>query len=204
MDRFAEFSKANRRRCEARDGFNHPLGHWSTSDWMVAVLGELGEAAGVVRQLNRLRDDKTEAELRARLADELADAFTTLDLMAQSLDLDILEEAERKFKLVSEEIGYDPIRPFAPAGTVAEPDVSPPVQFEQDFLASPSQTPPKGGGSSGGGGATSSWSDSSPLVSSDSSPSSSSSDNSSSSSSDSSSSSSSSDSGAGSSSGGAD
>lgn len=53
---FSQFSKANRERCESPDGFNHDLNSWSTSDWITAVMGELGEAANVVKKLNRVRD----------------------------------------------------------------------------------------------------------------------------------------------------
>ena len=48
---FKEFSKANRERCEGRDGFNHSFDSWSLSDWLVATMGELGlfyRLAGVV------------------------------------------------------------------------------------------------------------------------------------------------------------
>jgi hypothetical protein len=53
---FGEFSEANRARCESPQGFNHPLAGWSTSDWMTAMVGEVGEAANVVKKLNRVRD----------------------------------------------------------------------------------------------------------------------------------------------------
>lgn len=51
------FSNANRTRCESSRGFNHSLDSWSTSDWLVAVMGELGEAANIVKKLNRVRDN---------------------------------------------------------------------------------------------------------------------------------------------------
>lgn len=51
-----DFSVFNRRRCEAPNGFNHKMSDWSTSDWMTATLGELGEAANIVKKLNRVRD----------------------------------------------------------------------------------------------------------------------------------------------------
>lgn len=41
---FGQFSGANRVRCESSEGFNHPLNGWSSSDWMTAILGELGES----------------------------------------------------------------------------------------------------------------------------------------------------------------
>ena len=111
MMTFAEFSKANRQRCEAPDGFRHPLDGWSTSDWMVALLGELGEAANVVKKLNRVRDGvpgnkEAPDELRAKLRQELADAFVYLDLMSQALGFDLSEAAREVFNKKSAEIGY--------------------------------------------------------------------------------------------------
>jgi len=118
-DRFTEFSHRNRERCEAPNGFNHPLDGWSTSDWMTALIGEIGEAANIIKKLNRERDGipnrkgETAPMMRVELAMELADAFTYLDLLAQSLGFDILDEAEIKFDQVSREIGYteDPNEP---------------------------------------------------------------------------------------------
>ena len=109
---FNDFSVLNRRRCEAQNGFNHPLSRWSLSDWMTATMGELGEAANVAKKLNRVRDGipgnaETPEQLRAMLADELADTFIYLDLLAQSQGI-ILEDAVlTKFKKTSAKIGYD-------------------------------------------------------------------------------------------------
>lgn len=106
-----DFSVMNRRRCEAPKGFNHPISGWSLSDWMTATAGELGEAANVIKKLNRVRDgipgnDKTEEELRAQLADEIADTYTYLDLLAQAAGISLHEAVIAKFRRVSEKIGY--------------------------------------------------------------------------------------------------
>ena len=75
-----EFSRINRERCESADGFNHKLSDWSLSDWMTAIMGELGEAANIAKKLNRVRDGipgnkETPDELRLKLSRELADVF---------------------------------------------------------------------------------------------------------------------------------
>ena|SRR5579863_5682681 len=106
------FSVFNRRRCEAVKGFNHPLSGWSMSDWFTAVMGELGEAANIGKKLNRVRDGipgntETEPELRTKLADELADTFIYLDLLAQSQGIDLEQAVIDKFNRTSEKIGYD-------------------------------------------------------------------------------------------------
>lgn len=107
------FSRENRTRCESPVGFNHKLDSWSLSDWMTATAGELGEAANVAKKLNRVRDGipgnaESEATLRANLADEIADAFIYLDLMAQSQGIDLGVAVRSKFDRTSKKIGYQP------------------------------------------------------------------------------------------------
>jgi NTP pyrophosphatase (non-canonical NTP hydrolase) len=108
---FAEFSKANRERCESPHGFDHLLSEWTASDWMTAVVGELGEAANLIKKLNRVRDGipgnkETPEQLRAKLAKELGDAFVYLDLMTQSLGWTIDALAVDVFDAKSIDIGY--------------------------------------------------------------------------------------------------
>lgn len=108
---FNDFSVLNRRRCEAKNGFNHKLEDWSLSDWMTATIGELGEAANVAKKLNRVRDDipgnsETPSELQAALADEIADTFIYLDLLAQSQGIKLEDAVIDKFRRTSEKIGY--------------------------------------------------------------------------------------------------
>ena len=108
---FGQFSEANRDRCESPQGFNHPLSGWSTSDWFLAMIGELGEAANVAKKLNRVRDGipgnkETPDELRAKLRKELGDAFVYLDLTCQSLGFSIADAAAEVFNAKSVEIGY--------------------------------------------------------------------------------------------------
>lgn len=107
---FAAFAAVNRDRCESPEGFGHPLSGWSLSDWMFAATGEFGEAANVAKKLNRVRDGipgntRSPEQLRADLADEFADAFTYLDLAAQSQGIDLGEAVASRFNRKSEEIG---------------------------------------------------------------------------------------------------
>lgn len=111
---FSEFSKANRTRCESPGGFNYPLSGWSTSDWMTAMVGEVGEAANIIKKLNRYRDGvrgnkESEAELCDKLRKELGDVFVYLDLMCQSLGFTVADAAVDVFNRKSAEIGY-PVR----------------------------------------------------------------------------------------------
>ncbi len=109
---FKDFSVLNRRRCEAKTGFNHSLQGWSLSDWFVAALGELGEAANIAKKLNRVRDsipgnEETPDELRQKLRDEVADTFIYLDLLAQSAGFLLEDAVIDKFQRTSKKIGYD-------------------------------------------------------------------------------------------------
>lgn len=106
-----QFSAANLARCEAENGFNHPLNSWSASDWFTATLGELGEAANVAKKLNRVRDGiignkETTVELRQKLALELADTAIYLDLLAQSQGIDLQQAIIDAFNNKSDDIGY--------------------------------------------------------------------------------------------------
>lgn len=108
---FEDFSSFNRRRCEHPKGFNHPLNSWSLSDWMTATLGELGEAANIVKKLNRVRDSvpgnkETEIELRAKLKREVGDTFVYLDLLAQAGGFTVEDAAREVFNSKSIEISY--------------------------------------------------------------------------------------------------
>jgi len=106
-----KFSQANRHRCESAMGFNHQIDSWSLSDWMTAIMGELGEAANVAKKLNRIRDGirgnkESERELRKKLANELADVYIYLDLVFQSLGLDLEDTVVDVFNAKSQEIGF--------------------------------------------------------------------------------------------------
>lgn len=105
------FSRRNRERCESPNGFNHKLNSWSGSDWMTAILGELGEAANIQKKLNRVRDGiignkETPEHLREKLSDELGDVYIYLDLFCQSQGIDLEQAVLRVFERKSLEIGY--------------------------------------------------------------------------------------------------
>lgn len=108
---FGQFAAANRARCEDPKGFNHPLAGWSASDWFTAFVGEAGEAANIIKKLNRVRDGvpgnkETVDQLRDKLRRELGDAFVYLDLLAQAHGFNIGDAAREVFNSKSAEIGY--------------------------------------------------------------------------------------------------
>lgn len=108
---FQEFSQINRQRSESPYGFEHPLSNWSPADWMTATVGELGEAANVIKKMKRAQDGikgnkEDMATLQNKLQRELADTVTYLDLMCQSMGMDLGTILIQKFNEKSEEIGY--------------------------------------------------------------------------------------------------
>ena len=108
---FGQFSEANRARCESPQGFNHKLTDWDTSDWFLAVLGELGEAANCGKKLNRVRDGipgnkENPDAIRAKMRKELGDVFVYLDLLCQAHGFHIADAAAEVFNAKSKEIGY--------------------------------------------------------------------------------------------------
>lgn len=86
---------------------------WTGADWGTAMGGECGEALNVIKKLRRLEcgmppgpDDPPEPELKKMLADELADTFLYLDLLASFYDVDLPAAIVSKFNRVSARQGF--------------------------------------------------------------------------------------------------
>lgn len=106
---FAELRETSLKRCERW----HPggLAEWSLSDWFTATTGELGEAANVAKKLNRVRDgmegnSESPDQLRAMLADEIADVAIYLDILAASEGIDLAAAIAAKFNKTSAKVGF--------------------------------------------------------------------------------------------------
>lgn len=78
---------------------------WSLAEWCNAVTGELGEAANLIKKVQR--GDYTLDEARQDLADEFADIVTYLDILAMRAGVDLGEAVRNKFNLVSHRVGAD-------------------------------------------------------------------------------------------------
>ncbi len=85
---FGELHEANVSRCRRwHPGFPDD-GKWERGHWLVALAGEVGEAANAAKKLHRKdvglpgRLDGTYKDLTRRLGDELADVITYADLFA--------------------------------------------------------------------------------------------------------------------------
>lgn len=81
---------------------------WKLSAWSNAVCGELGEAANIIKKIERGDFAGVgEEKARAMLAKELADVATYLDLLAFRAGIDLGEAIVEKFNEVSERVGCD-------------------------------------------------------------------------------------------------
>lgn len=78
---------------------------WALSTWCSAVLGELGEAANMIKKIER--GDVTLVAAQAALAKELADTVTYLDILAFRAGVDLGEATIAKFNEVSGRVGSD-------------------------------------------------------------------------------------------------
>lgn len=104
---FDEFRKANRERCLR--WHPHGIESWSDSDWLVAIMGELGELASLIKMRNRERDRLTGNKFHPTdkmVEKEAADVFTYLDLFCERNGIDLGAAAVRKFNEVSERCGF--------------------------------------------------------------------------------------------------
>lgn len=90
---------------------------WTVSDWAVAMAGESGEACNAVKKLRRIqcnlaninepgRQLTTEQQAIDKIGDELADTFLYMDLLAQSLGINLTEHIVAMFNKKSEEYGF--------------------------------------------------------------------------------------------------
>lgn len=76
---------------------------WCLAQWSNACLGELGEAANIIKKIER--GDVTMDDARPLLADELADTLTYLDLLAKRAGIDLSDATIAKFNRVSQRVG---------------------------------------------------------------------------------------------------
>lgn len=80
---------------------------WKLSAWSNAVLGELGEAANIIKKIER--GDMSLEEARPALAEEFADVVTYLDLLATQAGIFLGVATYNKFNKVSKRV-KSPIR----------------------------------------------------------------------------------------------
>jgi NTP pyrophosphatase (non-canonical NTP hydrolase) len=106
----SELRKANLERlkvfknAKGQPAHSEPDGSdWSPSDWLQAVIGELGEYANLMKKVQR-GDHQFEA-VKEDQADELADTLIYLDLLAARIGVNLEDAVISKWNRVSERIG---------------------------------------------------------------------------------------------------
>jgi NTP pyrophosphatase (non-canonical NTP hydrolase) len=104
---FADIRRANVTRCNRW----HPegIGSWSSSDWITAITGELGELASLIKMRNRERDGLPGNKFSPtdeQIAKEAADVFMYLDLFCARNGINLAEAVTQKFNEVSERVGF--------------------------------------------------------------------------------------------------
>ena len=97
--RLPEFRDRQGRLCHTGDDAQD----WALSQWANAVCGELGEAANLIKKIER--GDFTLDEAREELGKELADVLTYLDLLALRAGIDLGAAYRAKFNEVSDRVG---------------------------------------------------------------------------------------------------
>jgi NTP pyrophosphatase (non-canonical NTP hydrolase) len=105
---FKKIREATLSRCNQWHGIND----WSVMEWACAMAGEAGEACNVAKKIHRVatgiarRKGEDKLDLKAKLAEELADTFIYLDLLAANMDIDLEAAIIKKFNSVSEDYGF--------------------------------------------------------------------------------------------------
>ena len=90
---FNRLAAANLLRCEE---VFRPIDTWSESEWMVAIAGEVGEAANLIKKRNR--PELIDVD---EVVDELADAVIYIDLLCTRMGRSLEDGIRRKFEAVS-------------------------------------------------------------------------------------------------------
>lgn len=76
---------------------------WTPSQWVQAVLGELGEYANFRKKFER--GDINELEFKQFASDELADVIIYLDILSYRLGIDLEDAVRDKFNKTSKKVG---------------------------------------------------------------------------------------------------
>lgn len=134
MDWQASHEQTDIRRI-ARRKHDAPAAIWALSAWCNAVCGELGEAANLIKKIER--GDFTLDERRADLAREFADIVTYLDILAMRAGVDLGEATVLKFNEVSKRVGSTVRIAAMPGGALLAGHVTTPLPHEYwpDYMA---------------------------------------------------------------------
>lgn len=99
---FDTLRAANKYRGEQAKQYNSCV-EWTHAQWMMALVGEVGELANYLKKVDR--GDFTLDEKFLDIAKELADIQIYLDLLALKLNVDLGKATVAKYNEVSRRIG---------------------------------------------------------------------------------------------------
>lgn len=101
---FQHFRAANELRLRTTPKYEACL-KWSVSDWFMAIVGEMGEAANYCKKVLRDQNaDFSNPHTQKELGRELADVVTYIDLLASMLGINLGEAVRDKFNDVSHRV----------------------------------------------------------------------------------------------------
>lgn len=111
---FRTLREANKQRLPQYRNKRGELAHkcndgsdWLLSQWSNATLGELGEAANLIKKIERGDLDLNDPAVRLELGREFADVVAYLDILAMRAGIDLGHATVEKFNVVSERVGSD-------------------------------------------------------------------------------------------------
>lgn len=99
---FTEFQHTNALRSE--EAFDHTLAEWLPVGWPLAICGEAGELANLMKKV--MRGDFTIEEKRREIEGEIADIICYCDLMASAIGANTGEIVRRKFNEVTKRVNW--------------------------------------------------------------------------------------------------
>jgi NTP pyrophosphatase (non-canonical NTP hydrolase) len=105
---FAALRQANAKRLVNTPKFAKSR-HWTRSQWLQALVGEVGELANKMKKADRgdFASVEEQIENEIDIAKELADVQTYLDLLSQHMRIDLAGATINKFNEVSLRVGSD-------------------------------------------------------------------------------------------------
>lgn len=105
--RFANIARLPRfKNAKGEAAHEDALGRdWTPADWMTALVGEVGEAANLMKKIRRGDVSLEDPNVKQALADEFADIATYLDILAMQMHIDLGEATRDKFNRISDRVG---------------------------------------------------------------------------------------------------
>ena len=97
--RIPRFRNKKGQICHNADGSD-----WTAADWLMAVTGELGELANLLKKIRRGDFTENDPGVVDEVAKELADVQTYLDILAFRCGIDLGDATTRKFNAVSDRV----------------------------------------------------------------------------------------------------